>query len=249
MSGFSLDWLRLRADADDRARAPGLLARAVAFGAGQPLLVADLGGGAGATRRALGPHLPRARWRVLDHDRALLSAIPPGPDLEAVEADLAARPEAAFEGGPGLIAASAFFDLVSAEWIGRFADLLAAARLPLYAALTYDGRETWEPAPPGEAEALVAFHADMGRDKGFGSALGPAAPDALAAALRARGYRVEEAASDWVLEAGRDDALIAALAEGGAAALGPAAPAGWAAGRAAARAVRIGHRDLWAEPV
>lgn len=250
---FSADWLALRAPADDRARDAGLLAALAGWAAGRPLRVNDIGGGSGATRRAVGPALPAARWRIVDADPALL-ALAAAAGAETALADLAARPEAALEGAPDLLAASAFFDLVSAAWIGRFADLLAARRLPLYAALTYDGREDWRPAPPQEAAAHAAFLADMRRDKGFGPALGPAAHDALAAALRARGYAVTEARSDWRLVRGRDEALISALAEGGAAAplvraaLPGAALQDWRAGRAAAAEATVGHMDLLAIP-
>ncbi|MEX2518275.1 MAG: class I SAM-dependent methyltransferase, partial [Paracoccaceae bacterium] len=216
MSGFSAEWLDLRAGADDRARAPDLIAALRRWAGDRPVLIADLGGGSGATRRALRPQLPAARWRVIDHDPALLSAVTPGADLETALADLAADPGAAFAGSPDLVAASAFFDLVSAGWIDDFADRLAARRMPLYAALTYDGREEWRPTPPHEARALAAFHQDKGRDKGFGPALGPAAAARLAAGLRARGFSVTEAASDWRLTPPRDAALIAALAAGGA---------------------------------
>lgn len=253
MSGFSVDWLTLRAGADDRARAPALLERVKVWAGDGPLLIADLGGGCGATRRALGSHLPAARWRLLDNDSALLDQAPPGADLETVAVDLAARPEAAFF-PPDLVAASAFFDLVSAAWIDRFVALLAASRAPLYAALTYDGREDWRPAPRHEAAALEAFRGDMARDKGFGPALGPNAPRYLADALRRSGYTVHEAASDWRLTRARDAALIESLATGAAtaarvrAALSPAALRDWRTDRTAATAVVIGHCDILAFP-
>ncbi|WP_340107112.1 class I SAM-dependent methyltransferase [Pikeienuella sp. HZG-20] len=254
MSGFSADWLALRAGADDRARNPGLLDRLTTWADGRPLLITDLGGGTGATRRALAPRLPAARWRILDHDAALLAAISPRPDLEIVLIDLAAAPGGVFEPAPDLITASAFFDLVSLDWIRRLAARLAAARAPLYAALTYDGQEDWRPEPPHEARALGAFHRDMRADKGFGPALGPAAHGALAAALRGFGYAVHEGESDWRLARPEDQALIEALAAGGAAAgevraaLAPAALRDWRAAREAANTVRIGHRDLLAFP-
>ena len=128
---------------------------------------------------ALSPLAPAATWRVLDDDPALLARLPAG--VEPVRADLAAAPEAAFAPAPRLVAASAFFDLTSAVWIERFADLLAASKVALYAALTYDGREVWSPKPAEEDAALAAFNRDMRRDKGFGPALGAAAHDALLA--------------------------------------------------------------------
>ena len=202
MSGFSADWLALRSGADGRARDQTLLKTAAGI-AGDGL-IADIGGGVGASFNALAPLAPGARWRVLDHDPALLARLPADNRIEPVAVDLAAAPEAALTPHPRLVTASAFFDLTSADWIERFADRLAASGAALYAALTYDGREDWSPKPPGEAEALAAFHRDMTRDKGFGPALGPAAHGALADALRRRGYKVREARSDWRLLRPRD---------------------------------------------
>lgn len=247
MSGFSAEWLALRAPADDAARDAGLADRLVEWAAGRALTVADLGGGAGAAHRALAPHLPGASWRVLDDDPELLALLPDG--AEAVEADLAAGLDAAFEPRPDLVTCFAFLDLVSAAWLERLADRVAAAGAALYAPLTYDGREVWLPKPPHEAEALAAFHADMRRDKGFGPALGPDAPAAVATALSARGYRVETADSAWRLTRG---ALMDALAAGSAEAVLASLPAdrrpAWRQGRAAADSAMIGHRDILALP-
>ena len=250
MSGFSPEWLALRARADDAARDPALLRRAADW-AGDGL-IADIGGGTGATFRALAPLAPKSRWRVLDHDAGLLARLPADGRIEAVEADLSTSMDEIFAHRPRLVTASAFFDLASLAWIEAFTDRLAASGAALYAVLTYDGREEWRPDPPHEAVALAAFHRDMARDKGLGSALGPAAHKALSVALRARGYEVTEAQSDWRLTRGRDDAMISALAEGGASAVGDALDPDvlkeWVAGRAAAKDVLVGHKDLFATP-
>ena len=86
MTGFSADWLRLREPFDREARAgtwPALALRAHAAGwrAQQPeqpgLSVIDLACGSGANLRALAPQLGGAQcWRLLDHDPALLAALP-----------------------------------------------------------------------------------------------------------------------------------------------------------------------------
>jgi hypothetical protein len=86
----------------------------------------------------------------------------------------------------------------------------------------------------------------MRRDKGLGPALGAEAGPHLVAALRARGYSVTMADTPWRLEAPRDAALIAALADGSADATG--ANAGWRAARRAAARVTIGHLDVLALP-
>src|SRR6185369_11600013 len=69
--------------------------------------------------------------------------------------------------------------------------------------------------PEHEADAALAeaFHAHQRRDKGFGPAAGPDAPDALSEAFAAAGYAVQEGDSAWRLGAG-DEALIAELAVG-----------------------------------
>lgn len=247
MSGFAETWLELRAPADAAARDRGLEDRLARWAAGRPLSVADLGGGTGAATRALSARLPDARWAVYDDDAALLSRLPEG--AEGRRLDLARNIERVFDPAPDLVTGFAFFDLVSAAWMQRLADLLAAAGAALYAPLIYDGRERWRPEPPHEAEALAAFAADMGRDKGFGPALGPAAGPRLAEAMAARGYRVFTAESPWRLTPGP---LLAELARGGAAAVAGRMPAEaharWTAGRAGAASAEIGHLDVLALP-
>ena len=248
---FSADWLALRADADARARDAGLVAAlARRFGAAAPCVL-DLGTGTGATVAALAGALPAARWRLVDADPALLAAARTraaalGAQAETLRLDLSGDLAAAFDPAPALVTASAFFDLAGDAAIQRIADAAAAAGAAVYAALTYDGREDWAPPHPADAATHAAFLADMRRDKGLGPALGAEAADALATALRARGYRVATARSDWRLAAPRDAALIAALAQGKAEATG--APEDWRAARAAAQAVTVGHVDLLATP-
>lgn len=85
MSGFSADWLRLREPFDHQARQAAF--EALALGAqaerwrvelaGAPLSVLDLACGSGSTLRALAPRLGGLQhWRLLDHDPALLAAVP-----------------------------------------------------------------------------------------------------------------------------------------------------------------------------
>jgi hypothetical protein len=251
MTGFAADWLALRAPADDRARDPGLVAALAAWARGRAFEVVDLGAGAGATLAALHGVLPGARWRLIDDDPALLAlAAEAGARLAATvetrRIDLARDLAAALAPAPALVTASAFFDLAGAAWIEGFADAAAAAGAAVYAALTYDGRETWSPPHPEDAAVHARFLADMRRDKGLGPALGAEAAPHLARALAARGYRVATADTPWRLDAPRDAALIAALADGCADA-GGASP-GWRAARRAAVAAEIGHVDVLALP-
>lgn len=255
MSGFPAEWLALRAGADARARDAGLVARLAAHLGARPVRILDLGAGTGASLRALAPRIEaRQHWVLADGDAALLARAAPvaGATLERRAVDLAAGLEALFDPAPDLVTASAFLDLCGAEWLGRLARRAAAAGAAVYAALSYDGRESWQPPHPLDAEVLAAFHADQRRDKGLGPALGPDAHGWLRDRLRDLGYRVAEAPSDWRLAAPADAALIRALAEGSAAAVAPRLGArvaeDWRAARTGAERVTIGHRDLLALP-
>ncbi len=281
MSGFSTQWLALREPADQRARnsalADDLRTR---LGDVSPLRVVDIGAGTGANLRATAPLLgPQQSWRLLDHDPALLAqaalALADWADfsahdsgrltlekdglhiaVELVQVDLAAHPEAVRAGDPHLITASAFFDLVSAPWIERFADAVVAAGATFFTVLTCDGRDLWTPPHEADAAVAAAFRADQGRDKGFGAGAGDVATDLLLHALHQRGYEAHARESPWLLEAAEpgDAALIAALATGTAAAAEETGQVlhsrleAWRAARIAATHCRIGHMDLLAAP-
>lgn len=279
MTGFSADWLALREPADRAARDAGLVARVAGFLANRadPTIV-DLGAGTGATLRALAPRLgPAQTWVLVEADpalvaagRAALAAWGAAEGLAVAEADgglvlagngrriavrwriadLAADP-LPVAGPIDLVTASALIDLVSADFVQRLATAAAARGAAVYSALDVDGGDDWTPSHPADAAIAAAFRADQGRDKGFGSALGPVGHATLAAALASAGYDVAVAESPWRLGRG-EAALVAALAEGWAAVaaahgVDKAKVAGWLADRRAAGCV-IGHRDLLALP-
>ncbi|MGR3782213.1 MAG: class I SAM-dependent methyltransferase [Albimonas sp.] len=248
---FASSWLALREPADAAARDRGLLAALAAWVDGRSLPVADLGCGTGSTLRAVTPYARSLDWTLVDNDPALLAEAARRTGARTRALDLAAAPEAAVEGAR-LVTASALFDLVSAEWLARFVQALPPD-VAVYAGLSYDGRESWSPAPPHEAQALAAFHRHQIGDKGFGISLGPQAGASLAALLAQRGWKVRVADSAWRLGPG-DGPLIRALAEGAAEAVAETGAlagrrlAEWRAARRAATAVEIGHLDLLALP-
>ena len=260
MSGFSADWLALRAGADARARDRGLAARLGGhFADVGEMRVLDLGAGSGANLRATAPLIEAGQhWLLADNDAGLLARAQPIPNtspkisIERREADLAVELPGLFDPVPDLVTASAFFDLCGMDWIGQVVSLVAASGAALYAVLTYDGREEWRPPHPLDAEILAAFHADQRRDKGLGPALGPGAHAELVSRLRDHGYLVLEATSDWELRRPGDRELIAALVEGEVAAVAGAVGAErssqWRTARIGAQGVTIGHRDLLALP-
>lgn len=277
MSGFSAEWLALREPADHAARDRDLLAATAAAIAGkEPLRVLDLGCGAGSNLRAMAPVLgPHQYWRLVDHDPALLGAARealrgwadavPVEDTDGMvlsaagrriavtfeRRDLSAGVGPLLDGPIDLVTAAALFDLVSPAWIDAFVGAVAGRGLPFYTALTYDGREAWEPPHAEDAAIHAAFLAHQGRDKGFGPSAGPRAAALLADGFRHAGYAVREADSPWRL-AEADAALIAMLAEGIADAVaetGEVALERVAAWRAARRSVRrclVGHVDILA---
>jgi SAM-dependent methyltransferase len=247
--GFSADWLALREPADRAARDPALAA-AAAKAAGPAPLILDLGCGTGSTRRALGALLPRrAQWRMVDNDPALLR-LAAGAGIETVAADLT-RLEALPWDGVTLVTCSALLDLVSEAWLSRLIALLSARRLPFYAALSYDGRMTWAPSDPEDADVTAGFNRHQTGDKGFGPSLGPRAAAEAAARLAAAGFAVATADSPWQispLDARLQDALLAGIGSAATEAGEEAAPA-WTARRRAAvsgSSMIVGHLDILA---
>lgn len=252
----------------------------------RPLRLVDLGAGSGANARALLPRIAGDQhWILIDRDRTLLAAlgeeftlwarrqgypITAGGGRMVIDArrarweieilpldldhDLASLAELAADG----IAAAAFFDLVSRAWLDRFVALLGRARVPLLAALSVDGRRDWQPPLAEDAVVGAGFAQHQQRDKGFGAALGPDAPAALAETLTRTGFDVTRAASDWRLGP-RDNALLDALIGGEAAAAAAAvsdagaAVAAWEKQRRTLLAadrlgLTVGHCDLLALP-
>jgi len=250
---FSTAWLDLRESADNAARDASMLAEIhdVLTRSPDPLVV-DLGSGTGSTLRAIGD--VEARWRLVDHDPALLveAARRSGDAIETVELDLTRTADIPLDGAT-LVTASALFDLGSAAWIDAVADRLAASRTALYAALSYDGVLDWHPADPDDAVIRDAFNAHQRGDKGFGPALGPSGASYLAEAMRKRGYRVTTAASPWILgaeDAELQRALVAGIADA-ARELHVASVDGWLARRletAPTTRCRVGHLDVLALP-
>src|SRR5664279_6019575 len=180
MTGFSADWLALREPHDVRARNPAVLNAVVASLAGiTSIRIVDLACGTGSTLRALAPHLPaQQNWRLADNDLSLLArasatARPAGVTVTAVPLDLNCDLEVALDGPVDLITTSALLDLVSATWLERLAVEIAARKIPIYAALSYDGRIEFGPADPLDAAIAAAVNAHQRTDKGFGPALGP----------------------------------------------------------------------------
>jgi hypothetical protein len=173
--------------------------------------------------------------------------------------DLVRDLELALDGPLDLVTTSALLDLVSPEWLDRLVIEAAARRLPVHAALSYDGRASVEPQASLDAELLAGFNLHQQTDKGFGPALGPRAAARAAERFAHFGYAVVQGRADWVLapdDRTIQDALFAGWADVGRLTTGrsEAVIAGWLAERrghlAAGRSrLRIGHVDIFARPI
>ena len=263
MSGFSAEWLELREPYDQRARNTLVLDAVLDLLAGHPsVAIADLACGTGSTFRALSPRIKaRQNWRLVDNDLSLLARVPPsspGIDVTAAPVDLNRDLEAAFDGPADLITTSALLDLVSADWLNRLAIEAAARRLPVYAALSYDGRAELVPTDPLDQRIVDAVNRHQRTDKGFGPALGPSAAQAAIAAFERVGYVVTYGFSDWEFEPQDRDIQTEILSGWAAAAHEIRDPPAqeiidWLKRRreviaAGHSSIRVGHVDLLARP-
>lgn len=228
MSGFSEDWLSLREPLDAASRDGELVDTLLSALPDRPVMVTDLAAGTGANFRYLSPRLGgRQHWRLIDHDAALLDAVPArlttwasslgavteesedallvrGPAfdcrIERVHGDLARSIEALHIPRRSLVTASALLDLVSAPWLAALADRCRRAEASVLFALTYDGQVEFHPRDRNDATVTELVNRHQQTDKGFGPALGPVAAERAAELFARHGYLVERAHSDWRMD-------------------------------------------------
>ena len=265
MSGFSADWLALREPYDLRARDPQVLDAVAAHLEGRASIrIVDLACGTGSTLRAISPRLPAQQsWRLVDNDLSLLAhaaglARPPKVTVAARTVDLARDLELALDGPADLVTTSALLDLVSQEWLDRLAIESAARRLPVYAALTYQGQVELAPVDDQDIVIVAAVNRHQNTDKGFGPALGPDAVKHAVKAFEKVGYGVLQGPSDWVFEPNDREIQLEVLSGWAGAALeldmlSQARIDSWLTRRrklveAGRSTMRIGHSDIFAAP-
>ena len=173
--------------------------------------------------------------------------------------DLARDLEAALDGPLDLVTTSALLDLVSDDWLERFVVETAARRLPVYAALTYDGRASLEPADPLDEAVIGGRQPPPAARQGiWPGARAGGRGSAVIARFGAVGYAVVQGESDWAF--GPDDReiqreMLAGWA-GAAREIGDLPPddlTDWLTRRrefvADGRArMRVGHVDVFARP-
>ena len=277
MTGFSTDWLNLREPYDHGARNRNVERKVAAWCRGQEnswLRIVDLGAGTGSNFRALSPRLPgRQEWLLLDHDAVLLQQV---TKLTCNWADECAYDwhiaddrihigncivhcqQIDFAHGLilppqriDLLSAAALMDLVSAAW---FESLISCDCDAIYTVLTYDGRIEWQPQDAWDKTARGLVNRHQLGDKGFGPALGPQAPAAMARRLARHGFEVVSGHSDWFLTRA-DRAIQSYLLNGWYQAIAQIAPSreleAWLQRRQGLvdggdSRLQVGHRDLFA---
>jgi SAM-dependent methyltransferase len=287
VSGFSPDWLALREPLDTASRSAELARTLLSrFRDLTPIRVVDLGAGTGANFRYLAPLLGgRQEWVLVDDDPRLLDSVrgrleqwaerneavvtaapatlrilADGLDcsIRRAEIDLAGDLDRLELPERCLVTAAALLDLVSADWIAALARRCRDAGASALFALNYDGRRGFEPAHGHDALAQTLFNRHQHGDKGFGPALGPDAADAALGAFAELGYALDEAPSDWRIDARFRALQIALLSDWRAAAIELAPErqteleAWYRAHRAAIDSggalLWVGHRDFAAWP-
>lgn len=173
---FDPGWLALRESADAAARDPRLLDRARNWLATRrrPLVITDLGAGAGANPLYLARALPGPQcWRLIDHDAELLDqavqrlAGQRDADGGIVRFESRATDlydaQRAIGDDTDLATASALFDLVAADWISGLAARCREVGCSALWTLTIDGQ--WRFITTDEADE-IAFDAPDPGDPG-----------------------------------------------------------------------------------
>jgi hypothetical protein len=130
--------------------------------------------------------------------------------------------------------------------------------LSVYAALSYDGRALLSGFDPIDALIVSAVNAHQRKNKGFGPALGPRAPEAAARVFKALGYSFVQGASDWVAGAADSEFQVELLAgwlhaAGEMGDLSLDTLEGWfrrrsEAAKAGKLTATVGHVDFFAQP-
>jgi trans-aconitate methyltransferase len=212
------DWLALREGADAAARSPRLTERLrehLAAGAppGVPVVIRDLGCGAGSMARWLAGRLPGPQlWILHDREPGLLTSAAANPPGRAADgAPVTARTRvgdltelgAADLAGTALVTASALLDLLTAEEVDRLAAACTEVGAAALLALSVTGTVELEPPDPLDVALADAFGAHQRRRVDGRRLLGPDAGAAAVDAFARRGAMVESRATSWRLGAER----------------------------------------------
>lgn len=197
-------WLTLRGAADDAARSEKLGLRAARLAGESPVIVHDLGSGAGAMMRWMSPRLPAPqKWVLHDADPKILEVGRAGFfDLPVVVTtvveELSDLPLDAFAEA-SLVTASALLDVITPTDALRIVAACVQSETPAFFSLTVAGRVRFSPATPADEVFQNAFNEHQRRERDGLRLLGPHATDAMRELFTAAGWRVSEASTPWRL--------------------------------------------------
>ena len=239
MTAFSSTWLSLREPHDAQSRSRRMARSLQRLLPDRTIQITDLASGTGANLRFLAEALGgRQAWSLIDHDRALLDAIPArmqdwaarcgasvtqsGPELiiqglsfecraRISQQDLAQDLTAIDLPARAPVTAAALLDLVSDTWLTALAERCCSVRAPVLFALTYDGQLTFSPPEPEDDQIRELINLHQTGDKGFGPALGPLAAVQARQRFAEVGYQMEFERSDWQLGPADEDLQLALL--------------------------------------
>lgn len=207
-------WLSIREPMDRRFRSAGLAQNFMGH-ASESQLIVDLGCGTGTNCRYLsrdrGAEIP---WLCIDVDGELLETAAGRFASELVRferADLATDLSVIPNRCDVSITASAFLDITSEDWLGRFAN--RAARSPLLISMTASGSPIWDPIDDLDEAIGLCLENHRQSDHGFGPAAGSFASQFLANELSSRDCNVSLETSDWRL-GNEDTELLSILVDG-----------------------------------
>jgi SAM-dependent methyltransferase len=200
VSKTGTDWLAAREAADARSRSDEL-ATAFSRVLDPDDLVVDLGCGTGANLRYLDPFLLTSQKRFgIDQDSEMLSqamARLPSSRFKFEKMNLVTDLRRVPAGNGVAVAASAFLDMTSEDWLTQFADHCHDS--PLLVAMSVAGQPEWDPVDDLDEPIRSRIESHQRSDHGFGPSLGPDATMYLADQLRADGCQVTLRQSDWKL--------------------------------------------------
>jgi hypothetical protein len=212
----SPDWLAVRGAADDLARSRALVDEVRGRLAAGPIVVHDLGSGAGAMMRWLAPQLPGPqRWVLHDADARILACVDPEPPLDsaggavAVQTSVERLDELPGGGlaGATLVTSSALLDVLTEDEARAVVGACAAAGAPVLFSLTVTGRVRLSPAEIEDGPLQSAFNDHQRRDADGRRLLGPDAVHVTADLFAAAGWRSRTVGTPWRLGAADRDLM------------------------------------------
>jgi hypothetical protein len=209
------EWLTLREPVDAQTRSRELVEAVLPRLGEPPIVVHDLGSGAGSMMRWLAPLLPGPQtWVLHDRNEGLLETAlesEPPADAAAGPVSVVARlGELDRLGGDdlhgaSLVTASALLDVLASEELHRVVSACLSAGVPALFSLSVTGRVQLHPRHPLDEALRVAFNAHQLRALQGRRLLGPHAVAVARGLFLQAGWHVRPADTPWVLDATASD--------------------------------------------